>query len=1254
MSRSRSRYRQQEAVYLQAHRKASAELESLKQVISDFLYVELECEVVDVDYRIEEGKVCVRAFAKSSGKNVLLVDRDFLPYLYAVPSEDTQLKELKEVLETKNFKDEGENLPVLETEVVQRTDLDKEVSAVKVYTSIPPKIPKLRRQVQSLDAVDDTREFDIPFYKRWLVDNKIYPVSKVKATGQPIEHEDFETCIELEDIETVERETSESYRHVAFDLETFQGKVIMASLWGKNTRKLLTTEEIDREFVETVEDEAELIRSLVEFVRDTDVDTLTGYNTDEFDFHRLRERAESLGLDLSMGRNGEKMRFKRRGRFSSARLKGRMHLDLYPFVQHVLGPGLDTTTLDLDSVAEELLGENKDDLSWEEMKEMWREKKDLERFADYALKDAELAYRLGERIVPQVMELSRLTGLIPFDACRLTYGQLTENFLVREAYKRGMLAPNRPFQQEQQRRRREDDVEGGFVYQPEPGLHDEVAIFDFRSLYPTVMVSHNISPDTLNVEDCENQFEVEDLDLEFCQDQQGFFPELIEGLVEERAGIKQEIAHAEEGTDEYLSLRSKSTARKVLANAFYGYLAYAGARWYSDDCASAVTYLGREYIQDSIDTARDQGFEVVYGDSVEGSRPVLVKKPSGEIAVRQIESLFNQGSAESRPDGKVSADVEGWEALSVNGALETEWKPIRAVIRHKSDKELVRMQHKFGESVTTRDHSYITGIDTKQETKPSELERPLRVNIPDEENLRRIDLFSRVNGYTRDFVDSRGTGEATKKTKRFHSENAEIWFGLEGQHDTTRPKVKRYIESDREKEALTRLLAAYAAEGSSSTKETTESKYGASISSTDKTWLKQIEDDMEVLFSDTKASVIQSSKGVRKLEYDGGEKQVSYSDETLKLQLMNELSAVILRELSGQRSDGKRVPDLVFNLGDRYKRLYIRNLVRGDGSREFPRYSEEYSKRHFDYETKSRELAAGLSTLLNQLDRKHSFKYRDEKETYTIRTCDSYRDGRKPQLQEREERAEYVYDLDVEGNDSFVDAVGGIALHNTDSVMLKRQNLRSHLDGFLEDVNSTLPEFMELEFEGYFERGFFTSTGEGRGAKKKYALLDEDGDLKIVGFEQVRRDWAPIAKNLQRKVLEKVLNEKPDEAASLVMDTVERLKDGEVPVEELRIYSTLTKEPEEYDSTSPHVEAVKKARDRGDDIEPEATVSYVITRGGGGVSQRAELLKYAESYDPSYYVENQVVPAALRVLKVFGYTDGQLQGEGKQTGLGSF
>ncbi|EHK01623.1 DNA polymerase Pol2 [Candidatus Haloredivivus sp. G17] len=62
---------------------------------------------------------------------------------------------------------------------------------------------------------------------------------------------------------------------------------------------------------------------------------------------------------------------------------------------------------------------------------------------------------------------------------------------------------------------------------------------------------------------------------------------------------------------------------------------------------------------------------------------------------------------------------------------------------------------------------------------------------------------------------------------------------------------------------------------------------------------------------------------------------------------------------------------------------------------------------------------------------------------------------------------------------------------------------------------------MELEFEGLFKRGFFTSKDSGEGAKKKYALIDEKANLKITGFEQVRRDWSPIAKKTQKKSIGK-------------------------------------------------------------------------------------------------------------------------------------
>jgi DNA polymerase I len=90
-------------------------------------------------------------------------------------------------------------------------------------------------------------------------------------------------------------------------------------------------------------------------------------------------------------------------------------------------------------------------------------------------------------------------------------------------------------------------------------------------------------------------------------------------------------------------------------------------------------------------------------------------------------------------------------------------------------------------------------------------------------------------------------------------------------------------------------------------------------------------------------------------------------------------------------------------------------------------------------------------------------------------------------------------------------------------------------------------------------------------------------------------------------------------------------------------------------SDTPQVhEAAKRAIKRGEDIDPGDTIAYVVTSGRGSISDRAELLKYAEDYDPDYYIENQVLPVSLRVLKVLGYTEDQLLGKGRQSGLDRF
>ncbi|TKX84121.1 hypothetical protein EXE43_20605, partial [Halorubrum sp. SS5] len=482
-------------------------------------------------------------------------------------------------------------------------------------------------------------------------------------------------------------------------------------------------------------------------------------------------------------------------------------------------------------------------------------------------------------------------------------------------------------------------------------------------------------------------------------------------------------------------------------------------RLYDKEGAAAVTATGREVIDFTEEAAEELGHDVAYGDSVTGDRPVVVRDPEGIVRILPIADLFERSDATASEDLIIAADggpvasvsvekergrVNGWEALSVTGDRDPEWQPIEQVIRHETDKPVVNLQHKFGESTTTRDHSYVVEEDGDLvETKPEDVEEPLRVpGLPEVETVEKIDVYDVLEGYTREYGDGRSVGSenAETKVKRVHANDDWVWFGHEHHDSIERSiKVQRHIDLDSEDgRALVRLLAAYVTEGSSSTIETTDTRFGASIAESRTGWLEGLQEDYQRLFDGATASVIASdTSGERTVKYgtDSGDQSVTYDDGTHKLQMMNELSAVFFREFAGQTSRGKRVPGFVFSLPEDLQQLFVDVLVEGDGSREFPRYSPEYCERNFDFETTSRELAAGLSTLLTQRGEKHSLKYRESKGSYTIRTCDYYRSGQDPVVEEVDHDG-YVYDLSVAENENFVDGVGGVVLHNTDSVML--------------------------------------------------------------------------------------------------------------------------------------------------------------------------------------------------------------------------
>ena len=206
---------------------------------------------------------------------------------------------------------------------------------------------------------------------------------------------------------------------------------------------------------------------------------------------------------------------------------------------------------------------------------------------------------------------------------------------------------------------------------------------------------------------------------------------------------------------------------------------------------------------------------------------------------------------------------------------------------------------------------------------------------------------------------------------------------------------------------------------------------------------------------------------------------------------------------------------------------------------------------------------------------------------------------------------------------------------------------------FLKEFNSNLPEAMELEYEGFYRRGFFVT-------KKRYAVIEE-GNIIAKGLELVRRDWAPIAKNAQEDVLYAVLNEgNVNAAVEVVKEALIKLKSQKVNRKDLIKHNQITKSLNKYKQIAPHVVAARIMEDHGMKVQRGDILRYVIIKGKGSISSRAVPYQYVDKnteFDINYYISNQLIPAVSRIMSSFGYTVEeleQLDSKEKQQTLDSF
>ncbi|MFA7341619.1 MAG: DNA polymerase domain-containing protein [Candidatus Methanomethylophilaceae archaeon] len=220
-------------------------------------------------------------------------------------------------------------------------------------------------------------------------------------------------------------------------------------------------------------------------------------------------------------------------------------------------------------------------------------------------------YREGG--ISGVLDLSRVCG-IPFqDLTRVTPGTAISSMQMDQALRSGHLVSwkkNRPEDFKTARQLIRSD-RGGMIHQPVVGLHQGVTELDFSSLYPSIIVNFNISPETLQCSCCpQAERVVPELGYRICGRQQGLLPQVIRPIIERRRTFKRLAKERPERREDY---EGRSKILKWLLVTCFGYTGYRNARFGRIECHESITAYGREILLRTSEMAEESGFRILHG-----------------------------------------------------------------------------------------------------------------------------------------------------------------------------------------------------------------------------------------------------------------------------------------------------------------------------------------------------------------------------------------------------------------------------------------------------------------------------------------------------------------------------------------------------------------------------------------------------------------------------------------------------------------
>lgn len=579
--------------------------------------MKIRMQVIDADYFLNNGKPVMRIFGKTEGGLAVCGMYDKLsPYFYVKAAEglsESAEQQIAGIKEVRNIEWCEKYLPF--------GYQDRKTRLMKLTLTNPQDVPKVRDFVLRERIAQAAFEADILFKYRFMVDKCIKGMQWVEMDCEK-EQKTVKSKVpifRIYDIAPVECNENVQLKYLAFDIECIpsdmtkpidakRDPIVMISLSfrpayrGKESM-VFVAKPIIMDGVKGFSTEKEMLVEFLSMIDQFDPDIITGYNINSFDLPYLVERLRQNKSAATFGRSDKEVFARTAGMSQEFSVNGRIVADPYQILKR--DPWVKFHRYDLKTVAKKLLQEDKHDVEYSEMPSLWNgDHAGLVKFIEYARKDADLSMKLlvDRGMLDKFFELSKISGLLLQD----TFGGQTrriETMLLHEFRSRGFVMPHTPGRRDLQssaKERGEQGLKGATVLEPQKGLHADgcVLVLDFKSLYPSIMRTYNISPDTAVKEQNEGIPRHQSPSGAYFVDEtfyKGIFPDMVTRLLEARSNAKKLMK--EKTGEERRILNAKQLALKDMANSLYGYTGYMRARLYMIDVANSVTAYGRENLE---------------------------------------------------------------------------------------------------------------------------------------------------------------------------------------------------------------------------------------------------------------------------------------------------------------------------------------------------------------------------------------------------------------------------------------------------------------------------------------------------------------------------------------------------------------------------------------------------------------------------------------------------------------------------------